>query len=135
MCLKPKVQIITGQQLEALLDRNIPNLMYHFIWDGNYYLPTSEEWQKILQEITATRPSYLEDRFDCENFAMWTASMVAQKYQYNSCGVCIGQSPWGYHGFNIIVPSDAGLLYYEPQTGDFEELDGAGYKADYILIG
>ena len=48
-------------------------------------------------------------------------------------GFVMGQSPNGYHAWNIFRTDD-GLLQIEPQTGVCFPMCEKGYKAEYILL-
>ena len=134
---KPPINITTklsGSQLEAqLLPLNLDHL---FLWDTWYYIPTLEEWGRILKDVLFNMPAYTAEKFDCENFALLTTARVSEKYQVNTCGIAIGESPWGWHGFNILITKDAGIYYFEPQTGDFHQVNSnSGYKAHDVILG
>jgi len=106
-----------------------------YLWDYRYYYVSHEDWGKVFADVLLNMPEYTRDKFDCENYAMLTVARVSEKYKLNSCGMAIGQSPFGYHGFNIFL-SDAGLFYLEPQTGDiYPVAEDSGYKAEIIIMG
>ncbi len=79
-------------------------------------------------------PKYTVDKFDCENFAMLVSARVAERYKLNTCAIAVGESPWGEHGYNLLVHED-GLIYFEPQTGDFIEVGDGSYKARLVIFG
>lgn len=113
----------------------ILGLKSRYLWDHHYYYVSHEDWGRVFEDVLLKQPKYVADKFDCENFAMLTTTRILEKYKLNSCGIAIGQSPYGYHGFNIFL-SDAGLFYLEPQTGmvyDIEE--DSGYKAEIVILG
>lgn len=119
--LKVKEYSLSSNGLKKLVEDTFPGA-HATRWDGMYYYTDLETWQKIIAEVLATRPKYTKDKFDCENFAMLTASRVAARFKLNTCGVAIGSSPWGEHGYNVIiarVEGEAKALILEPQTGKF----------------
>ena len=66
---------------------------------------------------------------------MLASARTSELFKLNTCGIAIGQSPFGYHGFNLFV-SDAGLFYLEPQTGDiYNIVENSGYKAKLAIFG
>ena len=105
-----------------------------YLWDYLYWYISLEDWGKVLKEVLFGMPGYTTDKFDCENFAMLTSARVSERYRLNTCGVAIGQSPFGEHGYNLLVHQD-GLIYFEPQTGDFIEVEDGSYKARLVLFG
>ncbi len=110
------------------------NLEVSYLWDGQYYYVSLEDWGKVLLDVTKGMPKYTTDKFDCENFAMLTSARVSERYQLNTCGIAIGQSPWGEHGYNILV-TEHGLIYFEPQTGDYIPVEDGSYKARMVIFG
>ena len=80
------------------------------LWDSRYWFTTHGDWGKVFDKVLLNMPSYTAERFDCENFAMLALTRTSELFKLNTCGICIGQSPFGYHGFNIFV-SDEGLFY------------------------
>lgn len=105
-----------------------------YLWDYSYWYVSLEDWGKVLKDVVFGMPKYTVDKFDCENFAMLVSARVAERYQLNTCGIAVGQSPWGEHGYNLLVHQD-GLIYFEPQTGDFIEIADGSYKARLVIFG
>jgi len=122
----------SGQELATKLQSL--NLKNTFLWDYNYWYVSLEDWGKVLKDVLFGMPKYTVDKFDCENFAMLASARVSERYQLNTCGIAIGQSPWGEHGYNILVYED-GLMYFEPQTGDFIPIKDGSYKARLVIFG
>ena len=117
-----------GQKLAPL------NLEKVYLWDYNYWHVSMEDWGKALKDVMFGMPKYTTDKFDCENFAMLVSARVSERYLLNTCGIAIGQSPWGEHGYNLLVYED-GLIYFEPQTGDFIPVEDGSYKARLAIFG
>lgn len=105
------------------------------LWDTRYWYTAHEDWGKVFQKVLLDMPKYTAERFDCENYSLLTAARVAELFKLNTCGIAIGQSPLGYHGFNIFL-SEFGLYYLEPQTADVFSVDeDSGYKAEIVIMG
>ncbi|MBU2060016.1 MAG: hypothetical protein KKB38_20060 [Gammaproteobacteria bacterium] len=115
-------------KLEPLKLRNI------YLWDSYFWAITLEDWNKVLRDVCLGMPKYSTSKFDCENFAMLTAARVSERYQINTCGVAVGASPFGEHGYNLLVCPDT-LIYFEPQTGEFVPVEYGSYKAHFVLFG
>ena len=105
-----------------------------YLWDYNYWYVSLEDWGKVLKDVLFGMPKYTKDKFDCENFAMLTSARVSERYYLNTCGIAVGESPWGEHGDNLLGHKD-GLMYFEPQTGDFIEVADGSYKARLVIFG
>lgn len=107
------------------------------LWDNTFYYLDMESWGKVFKEVAVNLPKYTVDKFDCENFALLTNGRIAEKYKINSCGIAIGTSPQGEHGFNFFVADVNGkpMLYlYEPQNGMVYE-PGEGYEPRLFIVG
>lgn len=106
-----------------------------YLWDHKYWYASLEGWGKVFADVLLNMPKYTTDKFDCENFALLTCSKVSERYQLNTCGIAIGDSPWGYHGFNIFI-TEVGLYYLEPQDGMmYPTTEDSGYKAQIVIMG
>ena len=105
------------------------------LWDSNFYYVRPTDWNEILIDVSKNMPKYTADKFDCENFALLTVARITEKYKLNGCGIAIGESPLGRHGWNIFVAYPPELFYFEPQTGQIMELKGEGYQAEYVVWG
>ncbi len=105
-----------------------------YMWDSTYWTVSLEDWQKIIADVSKTLPVYLAEKLDCEDFAFLTMTNIAMKYQLNTCGVAVGNSPQGYHGFNVFAAWELDHLVLhilEPQTG---QIDPAGYELDTVIF-
>ena len=105
------------------------------LWDSHYFYCSHEDWGKVLAKVLLGMPKYTAEKWDCEQYAMRATVRAGELFQLNTLGLCIGQSPFGYHGFNIFV-SEAGLFYMEPQTADIYSIgENSGYKAEIAIFG
>ena len=105
------------------------------LWDSRYFYCSHEDWGKVLAKVLLGMPKYVAEKWDCEQYAMRATVRAGELFQLNTLGLCIGQSPFGYHGFNIFV-SDAGLYYLEPQSADiYNVAENPGYKAELVIFG
>lgn len=106
-----------------------------YLWDSRYYYASHEDWGKVFGKVLLNMPKYIYDIFDCENIAFLVSVRVAELFHLNTCGICIGKSPAGYHGFNVFV-SEEGLSWLEPQTGEvFPVQEKSGYIAELVIFG
>lgn len=126
----------SSSQLRGMLERHLSlEPSRTILWDRRYYCVRHADWGRLFSDVLLNMPKYTADKFDCENFALLVSARVAEKYKLNSCGIAIGDSPWGRHGFNIFL-SEVGLFYLEPQNGDVFSLEeDSGYKADLVILG
>ena len=130
--LRLKVYQMSVTELPATLQ---PLGLKVYLWDYNYWFISLVDWGKVLKDVCFGMPKYTVDRWDCEQFAMLTTARVGERYQINTCGIAIGQSPWGEHGYNLLV-TETGLMYFEPQDGMMYPVEeNSGYKAHTVLFG
>ena len=127
---------MSSTQLKSML---IPlGLRELHLWDNRYWFTTHEDWSKVFAKVLLDMPKSTADRFDCENYAMLVSARTSELFKLNTLGIAIGQSPFGYHGYNIFVSEDGGakLYYLEPQTGDiYDIMELSGYQAEIIIFG
>jgi len=106
-----------------------------YMWDSQYYVLTLEDWQKVFKDVLTNMPKYLAEKLDCEDMAFICLTRIIEKYQINGCGVAVGNSPMGYHGFNTFVASENGEFkrhILEPQNGIFDPM---GYELETVIFG
>jgi len=95
--------------------------------DQNYYTVSKDTMAKFLSATMSSKLKYLNDRFDCDNFASYVSSFMALEYGINTVGECfVGLVAYGeffvkvlgLHACNMVVlPIDVQL--YEPQLNRF----------------
>ena len=108
------------------------------LWDNRYWYTTHEDWGKVLKKVLLDIPKYVTDRWDCEQYAMRATARAGELFLLNTLGLCIGQSPFGYHGFNMFVSEAGGakLYYLEPQDGMiYDIMENSDYKAELVIFG
>ena len=124
---------ISSDQLRSLLQSL--GLRELHLWDSRYFYCSHEDWGKVLAKVLLGMPKYTAEKWDCENYAMLASARTSELFKLNTCGIAVGQSPFGYHGFNLFV-SEAGLFYMEPQTADIYSIgENSGYKAEIAIFG
>lgn len=96
---------------------NVGDGMTHLPCDGEYWCPTQDAFDQIVDDCRVKSKDYVDWRFDCNNFAFYFQSQVAYEYGVNSVGAVIDYS--GQHAYNAIVYADGSCALYEPQSGEF----------------
>ena len=110
------------------------DLQHLFLWDYYYYYCSHEDWGKVFEKVLLNMPEYTTEKFDCENFALLTSVRTSELFKLNTCGIAVGQSPFGYHGFNIFI-SDKGLFYLDPQNSMVYNIEeDSGYRAEIVIF-
>ncbi len=126
----------SGEALRVVEGEGI-KLLYSVLLDSGslYYYVNGEKWAEVMEYIyfKVEKPKYIEARMDCEDFAFWMKGMVSGFFGLNWFGVVFGESPMGYHAWNILM-TENGVMYFEPQTGEFFPPDEKGYVAEYIIM-
>ena len=133
---------ITEFNMSASQPRNIlESLGLHelHLWDNKYFYCSHEDWGKVLEKVLLDMPKYTAERFDCSNFAMLASARTSELFKLNTCGICVGQSPWGYHGFCLFlsrVDNEDKLFILEPQNGLIYPIEEPeGYKPELLIMG
>ena len=109
-----------------------------FSFDSWYYYTDLNGWGKLLPDLIIHSDLYKEDKFDCEDYALKAQVICAERYGLNAFRLCLGNSPQGFHGFNIFYFGE-GFMLWEP-NGGFElsgsafEVGEEGYLPKYVLL-
>lgn len=105
--------------------------------DGSFYLPSMAEVKEILDASRLDRRTWMEERFDCDDFAyVLKAEMSVHAYDSGSLryGLCVGMVwgnfSWvqGYHAVNWFIDHTQTLWFIEPQSDvvyDVQQCQGA----------
>ena len=132
---KPPIELLR-MPAQAVLQELPPNVkMLYGALDYEYYYTKAEHWAAALDWIyfKFDMPKYLADRMDCDDFAFLLKALVSSFFGLNYFGAVFGQTPMGYHAWNLFRV-DNGLLQFEPQTGKVFEMDEKGYVPEWLLI-
>ena len=108
------------------------------LWDSRYFYCSHEDWGKVFDKVLLNMPKYTAERFDCENYAFLASARTSELFKLNTCGICVGQSPWGYHGFCLFlsrVDNEDKLFILEPQNGLIYPIEEPeGYKPEILIM-
>jgi len=115
------------------------DLQHLFLWDYYYYYCPHEDWGKVFEKVLLNMPEYTAEKFDCSNFALLTSVRTSELFKLNTCGIAIGQSPFGYHGFCLFLSSvdnEDRLFILDPQNGMIYPIEEPeGYKPEILIMG
>jgi len=136
---KPKVKPlkVSSLQIKSEIDNMKLRMMYPALLDHyqDYYYLESSQWADVLDYIyfKFDMPPYISARMDCDDFAILLKGLVSSFFGLNAFAVVFGNTPMGYHAFNMFRTEDDWLLF-EPQTGDIFEIGERGYTVEWILV-
>lgn len=126
---------IKSTQLAELLAKTYPGIEMH-LWDRTYWYISHADWGKVFKDVLSNFPKYVAERFDCENYSMLCSARVSEKYKLNSLGIAIGDSPMGWHGYNLFLSAGMTLDILEPQTGVvYHSNEDSGYIPRLVIFG
>lgn len=129
---------ISSLALKRLVLATYPDIQL-YRWDRNYYYIGHEDWGKVFKDVLLNMPKYAADRWDCEQYALLATARVGSKYKLNTCGIAIGLSPWGEHGYNLfvsLVDDYPELFICEPQNGMIYSVgEDSGYVPRLAIFG
>ena len=84
--------------------------------DSIYYYTDAESWANILHDMSFKSNLYKPERFDCDDYAFKAYVTCRERYGLNTFGIVLGNTPAGYHGFNIVFTGTEFFLF-EPNEG------------------
>ena len=122
--------------------RQIDRLPHAAVWvlDNRYRTTTLYGFRSIIQwDSTNLRP-YIEEFWDCDDYAWRFKSNVSATFLINAVGFVVDWSDERCaHSYNILFPEDGDPVVYEPQTDVVMSVDEARrrcqYKmSDYLLV-
>jgi len=130
-------QTITSTELDEKL-KALKVSMPLGLLDGQYYFTDLDGWLKIIWDLTFASSLYKASRFDCDNYAFKAMNQCAERYGLNTMAYVSGNSPQGYHAFNMVYTGDEFLLF-EPNngftwSGQLFPFGINGYEPDTVLL-
>lgn len=103
---------------------------------GSYYYTTLWGIQEAVKYIRSIYqfPKYKVAQFDCEDFAFLMKGLMSSEFGINDFGVALGNTPMGYHAYNLARVEDR-RVYVEPQTGEVFEMGDTSknYRCDRVI--
>lgn len=123
----PLVDIGGWTSWKTVAQAQYPTLTEVKIPDSKYQTTTLEALHDILVRDWTNKVPYLADIFDCDKFANLLYNHLCQYYKLNAIFPVWGQTTSGYHGFNLAVVQENGILIarlVEPQTDSIFVSDG-----------
>jgi hypothetical protein len=129
--VEPKL-VMTKAELSEWISKNLfPGVS---LWDEKYYFESIDFYNKIIPYNWIQRKKYIEDRFDCDNFATKFNSYISDVFGLNTTGVSTGEvygiytdKLVGRHAYNMILATDNGVLkpyLFEPMKNIIAEWKG-----------
>lgn len=109
----------------------VPRIDFAGTYDGKYYVCNKENFQKLVEWDWVNTKKWLEDRFDCDDFAFFFKANLAFSFGFNSVAIVIDRS--SLHAY-ILVFLDTGPVVFEPQDDTFHEVGEALYKMQWCEI-
>ena len=104
--------------------------------DSVYWGASEDAWHGMLAYTGVDRKRYIKDRFDCDNFAVLFAGVVADKFGINGVGIVIDYSGGHAYCAILIVNENGGLSIgiIEPQNDKFVLKTQGMYSAKFGFI-
>ncbi len=144
----PQGREIDTESLKILVQRALAGKLandheIHY-GDTHFYLPTLAEVALILQASHLDRKKWMQERFDCDDFAyVLKGEMSAHAYDAPDLhlGLCSG-IVWGcfdwtgdeFHAVNWAVTSDEVVWLIEPQTDDIYPIERCTGGISLLLV-
>jgi len=89
--------------------------------DSNYFIIPIWQWKNIIKWDWTKNKGYVEDRYDCDNYAIMFAARMGEIHGLNSAPVIYGKyyrdgQFINYHYFNAIIDNEMNTWLLEPQN-------------------
>ena len=96
--------------------------------DSNLSITSKAELDRIAPYLVYPASYYVDDIWDCEDYALRAQSDAAHKFGVSGVRLGIGNMPLGRHGFAITMDMEHNIWWLEPNSG-FE------YAGEWFKIG
>jgi len=123
---------ISGSELMRVISSAYPDA-HIYIADAEYKHVSYDELLRWLNEDSLDQMCWVEDIWDCDNFAVESYCRVHKVVGNLAYGECWGNTPTGYHVFCIAYCIDK-IKIIEPQNDDTKDWKKIDYKPDFIKI-
>ena len=146
-CYKFEPKVLDWRQFMELHRKYFGENVYAILYDGKYHVPRKDALIQFIRDNWLDKRRWLEDVYDCDNFALSFKAYLAEIGLINACGFAVGEvrdaktnQLLGYHAFNVLSfydeTGEVKLVMFEPQTDEIAEIkDGkAIFRDKYIYI-
>ena len=115
-----KCRKVTGQELRKIIFRSDINRAYSYrikTFDRDYYLPTKDQIDYIMNKCPSNIYKYRPEERDCDDFARIFRGYLSEKgYGNIALGLCTATSGSKSHAFILGVTNDNKIVFIEPQN-------------------
>lgn len=138
---------ISSIELERIIERGISGKKHAtcsiHLGDNKYYLPTGEEIQQIFSATSRQRRTWIEERYDCDDFAYVmkafasTVAYINERLSFGMCcGIVWGEFDWlsGFHACNWVVTSDKRFHLIEPQDDSLHPASACKGNVTFVAV-
>ncbi len=79
-------------------------------------------------------PKYQTAIMDCDDFSYLMKGLMSAEFGINDFGIARGNTPMGYHAFNL-ARAEQNWVFVEPQTGEVFEMNDTSknYSCDKVI--
>ncbi len=123
---------ISGSELMQVISSAYPDARI-YIADAVYKHISYDELLRWLNEDSLDRMRWVEDIWDCDDFAVESYCRAHKVVGNLVYGECWGDTPTGYHAFCLAYCDDK-IKIIEPQNDDTNDWKKSDYKPDFIKI-
>lgn len=127
----------TGDHIGTLLRRQFPGAHLR-VADEVYVTPSKEAFAEWLEYDQTNRRVFKPEYSDCDDFARALRCELFKLGRQHKCSFsvayCEGETPAGYHAYNMLIDSRDMLHIIEPQTDRMMSLAESEYVTDFIQL-
>ena len=116
----------SGFWMQAAISKIPDCKLIHYPLDGKYVTANKDVWRLLVAWDWVNTRKYLEDFWDCEDYAILFKGRSVYYFGLNSCAVVIDYSSG--HAYNLIVYPDGEAEIFEPQDDLFIPVIGRNIK-------
>lgn len=124
---------------DALSELDGWGLKQAYWWDDySYRVPVVEDFEGVAAVDAINSKEYVDEYFDCDNYADHFSALFAREFTVNAVGVVISPDAEPPHAFTVVVVDNGGEIearLWEPQDDRWvTDSDDPKYILDGALI-
>jgi|TARA_Y100000310_G_scaffold330267_1_gene401617 hypothetical protein len=122
-----------SDEIYRILREEFPNGQIYISDSTDYFLCAYDDIAYFLAKDETNRQEYVEERFDCDDFA---AMLYGQFSTPDWSDMCVGLIWTERHALNIMISVDKRVLFIEPQSDTIQEnlLPWQGQAMRFIIM-
>jgi len=89
-----------------------------FVPDATISYTYEKVWATIIPYLTYPADLYIAELdVDCDDYSKWASANSSKDFRLSGCLQCWGDTPLGFHAFNLVITGDNTFKLFESNAG------------------